>query len=229
MPKKLICLIIVLCHLSSIFAMEEDRGKDFSAVKQPIWETNKSNITIDDFEKYFFLKVILKEECHKELLERFNNFLNQCLVNDDAINKLSVFIIDSLGEQVRYKNDYGNNVGLLLSSMRLLIQLKKFNVDIQDKVCNTALHHVCECGDVVIDLVKLLIENGANINAKNALNFTPLMYAAKNNNWGMVKLLIDHSAGIDEKNDKGETALILISFWGYSDIAQILIQAGALI
>ena len=47
------------------------------------------------------------------------------------------------------------------------------------------------------DIVKLLIENGADVNEKNALGWTPLGSAAYFGYTDVVKLLIEKGADID--------------------------------
>jgi ankyrin repeat protein len=80
-----------------------------------------------------------------------------------------------------------------------------------------------------IDIVKLLIETGADINAKNYNGYesTPLMYALVAEHLEVVKLLIKAGANVNAKNIWGETALFLASRKGYEDIIKILIEVGA--
>ncbi|PWF94104.1 ankyrin repeat domain-containing protein [Spiroplasma poulsonii] len=86
-----------------------------------------------------------------------------------------------------------------------------------------------------IDIVKLLIENGAEINfgvttwvnyVKNA-NSTPLILASQNGHTEIVKLLIENGAEINHKNQFGNTPLILASQNGHTEIVKLLIENGA--
>ena len=63
----------------------------------------------------------------------------------------------------------------------------------------TALHFVAKNGSV--EDVKALIENGANINAKNAYNKTPVVIAAENKNLDVVKFLFVNGAVLINKED----------------------------
>ncbi len=55
-----------------------------------------------------------------------------------------------------------------------------------------------------IRLVKLLLENGANVNYVNALGNTPLLLLCKNyNNLEMLKLLLEYGADLSIKDEKG--------------------------
>jgi ankyrin repeat protein len=57
------------------------------------------------------------------------------------------------------------------------------------------------------DIVRLLLEKGADINARNAENQTALMYAAWSVDAGIVRLLIERGADIEACSKGGTTAL----------------------
>jgi ankyrin repeat protein len=57
-----------------------------------------------------------------------------------------------------------------------------------------------------IDLVKKLVEYGADINEKSN-GLTPLMMAARYNKVEIIKFLLDHGARLKEKNENGISAL----------------------
>ncbi|ORX65883.1 ankyrin, partial [Anaeromyces robustus] len=57
------------------------------------------------------------------------------------------------------------------------------------------------------DLVKYLIEHGADINKENEDGKTPLFWACESGNEDLVKYLIDLGADINKENEKGETPL----------------------
>lgn len=58
------------------------------------------------------------------------------------------------------------------------------------------------------EIVKLLIDNGADVNAKTNFNSTALHYAVINgNSIENIKFLIDNGADVNAKNYEGKTAL----------------------
>ena len=57
----------------------------------------------------------------------------------------------------------------------------------------------------------MLIDNGANIEAKDNDGFTPLLCAIENDNIDTTKLLIEMKANIEANTDCDETPLILTS------------------
>ena len=59
-----------------------------------------------------------------------------------------------------------------------------------------------------IDFVKLLIERGADVNAKDANGNMPLNYAAQFDNLEVISLLLDKGANINAQNKFGITPLM---------------------
>lgn len=59
-----------------------------------------------------------------------------------------------------------------------------------------------------LDIVELLIEKGAKVNAKTKYNWTPLIYATRLGNLNIVKLLIEKGAEVNVKDNKNWTPLI---------------------
>lgn len=77
------------------------------------------------------------------------------------------------------------------------------------------------------EIAKLLISRGANVNATDYLNRTPLHYATKEKATKVAEVLISNGANIDAKTTKGWTPLFEASRWESFDIMDMLIQAGA--
>ena len=71
---------------------------------------------------------------------------------------------------------------------------------------------------------KLLLENGADVNAKNKFGETALMRAKTAE---QTKLLIDHGADVNAKDKYGRTALMFAADRGNIEQIKLLIDAGA--
>jgi ankyrin repeat protein len=77
------------------------------------------------------------------------------------------------------------------------------------------------------EILKLLIENGADINYTCYEGWTALYSAVFFGRLEVVKLLIEHGADIDKPTDNGWTPLHTAAFSGHIDIAKLLIENGA--
>ena len=75
----------------------------------------------------------------------------------------------------------------------------------QDREEQTPLHLAVEDGD--INLAKLCLDKGANVNAHKVNMSTPLHLAANGGDLDIVKMLIEHDANIEAKNASQETPL----------------------
>lgn len=78
------------------------------------------------------------------------------------------------------------------------------------------------------DIVKYLIDNGANVNIKKGRHkSTALHVAAYNGCNSVLQLLLDNGANIDEANSQGETPLMHALEQGHIEIALFLIEHGS--
>ena len=89
----------------------------------------------------------------------------------------------------------------------------------------TSLYLVVEEGK--LDVVKFLIEKGANVNAKCKNDYTPLCIAAEKGKLDVVKFLIEKGANVDKKNKNGWTPLHVAAKEGILDVVKYLTENGA--
>jgi len=72
----------------------------------------------------------------------------------------------------------------------------------------------------------LLLEHGANVNARDDEGVTVLMYAANMGNVRAAKILLENGANINDVSNAGQTALIIAAARGF-DIVNLLLEYGA--
>ena len=77
-----------------------------------------------------------------------------------------------------------------------------------------------------IDICKILIEHGADVNAKTRVGRTALHNAVQNGNLELVKLLIAHGADVNAKNDVGWTAEYIAQMEGYEELEEYFAGLG---
>jgi ankyrin repeat protein len=82
------------------------------------------------------------------------------------------------------------------------------------------------CAISAVDLAELLINHGANVNAKQMNGVTPLHSAAHIGQTKLAKLLIDHGADIHAKTDNGQTPLLMAMEKNFQEMAELLIKHG---
>ena len=110
-----------------------------------------------------------------------------------------------------------------LDTVRFLVEQGQANVNAQDNIGKTALHHasVCPSG---LTVVKYLVEEGhANVNAKDNIRDTPFLYAGAEGRLEILRLCLKAGANLKDTNRYGGTALIPAAQNGYPEtVAELL-------
>ena len=77
------------------------------------------------------------------------------------------------------------------------------------------------------DIVSLLLDKGADVNAQDADGYTALSIASRNGHTEVVKLLLDKGADVNVQDADGDTALIWASRNGHTEVVKLLLDKGA--
>ncbi|MGD1948334.1 MAG: ankyrin repeat domain-containing protein [Leptolyngbyaceae cyanobacterium] len=79
-----------------------------------------------------------------------------------------------------------------------------------------------------LSVVNLLLSAGSNVNARNQVNYTALLYAVEADRREVILTLLDHGAPTDASicNRYEETILLLVARQGHTDIVERLVRQG---
>jgi len=119
--------------------------------------------------------------------------------------------------------------------VEFLIETLKASISLRDRYGWTALHHAARNGHARV--VQLLLQHGADPNTRDANSCSALMLAAEAGHANVVATLLQtiQSSGKEEtssldleaRSSQGDTALTLSCYGGHSEVALLLIDAGA--
>jgi len=115
-----------------------------------------------------------------------------------------------------------NTTQLMLQKPNLNINYKK--TDGWDKGYSS-LHQACILGH--LEVVKLLLNKGADVNIQDDLGVTPLHHACYKGHIVIVQVLLDFGASCNITSNYSETSLHKACKLGYIEIIEILLDHGA--
>ncbi|KAL7755373.1 hypothetical protein ACKLNR_014471 [Fusarium oxysporum f. sp. zingiberi] len=76
------------------------------------------------------------------------------------------------------------------------------------------------------EIVKLLLEKGANVEVNDNRGCTPLLWAAAEGHEAVVKLLLEKGANVEAKDNCGRTPLQVATDYGHEAMATLLLRTG---
>ena len=109
-----------------------------------------------------------------------------------------------------------------IETLRYLVCLPEVDVNYRHAGNYTALH--CAVDEKPrTDVLQVLIDAGADIDAKNNEGRSPLHSACASGALDVVKMLVEAGAGVRATNDRGETCLILAARNGHTETVRYLV------
>ncbi|XP_034251058.1 ankyrin repeat domain-containing protein 17 isoform X2 [Thrips palmi] len=106
--------------------------------------------------------------------------------------------------------------------------LLAMNANVEDRGIKgdcTPLMEAASAGHV--DIVKLLINHGADVNAQSSSGNTPLMYGCAGGYSEVVKVMLEAGANVEDHNENGHTPLMEAASAGKVAVAKVLLDHGA--
>ncbi|RNF10991.1 ankyrin [Trypanosoma conorhini] len=140
-----------------------------------------------------------------------------------AFSLENVNLVNADGYTPLYYASMKKNVGRRTVEQLLFLGAQ---VDLKGQDGETPLY--IACFNSKIEVVQLLLENGANVNAKNGRDEeTPLHVTARTGNCAILDILVGRGAKLDVQNVRGETPLYLAAKAGLHNAVYHLMNAGA--
>jgi ankyrin repeat protein len=99
------------------------------------------------------------------------------------------------------------------------------NVNVTDDYSWTPLMRACRRG--YLEVVNLLLDKGADLEAKDQYGATALIIASSEFRVDVVKMLLDKGADVNTKDRNGWTALMWATSMGHMQIVKLLQSHGA--
>jgi hypothetical protein len=97
---------------------------------------------------------------------------------------------------------------------------KLINLPSSDKMKSVPLHLAIQNNR--FEIAKVLLENGADVNARNDHGMTPLHLAAQSGDVELAQMLLSHNARKDIRDHWGQTALMYATKGRHPEIAKIV-------
>jgi len=198
---------------------------DIQSLINKIMKTSKKRLLYIIFERYYFYD---------------NEFIINLLMHYK--NQKSVSLIDLEEDMKKYKIIYCDEkccsssyiVGTFLNgtiqkgNIYLIKYLLKLGIKINPSLDEnnwTALHHACKYGQE--NILKYLIERGADINRKTRERYTTLQIAIEYKQENIAIYLIEHGANVNEKTHDNDYPLHMAILFKQENVAKCLIEHGA--
>ncbi|CAE8612025.1 unnamed protein product [Polarella glacialis] len=86
---------------------------------------------------------------------------------------------------------------------------------------------IAACSSGHLEVVRVLLEQGADVKAAATDGFTPIFEACANGHFGVVELLLQHTADASQVLQDGTSPLLLASLHGHKETAALLLSHGA--
>ncbi len=157
-------------------------------------------------------------------------------IKEKNIDKVKKLISDGINIDMKGESGFAPLMQAVFENNReILLLLIENNASLNDKTTDERFEGLSALAFAALygykEMSQILLENGADINSTDGLDFTPLMHAAENGHLEVVKLLFDYKPDINARNWQGKTALMLATMkvWKQigSKIIQLLLENGA--
>src|SRR3990172_10442231 len=208
--KKFLIFAVSIYHLGNIFTMQQKQGAQISV--GPIRRLERlaaarlidtGNIPQEETTPHAIKDIIAHERSLRTALDAHDN---------NPTNALLAYLRTIQAQQL-INSDLIQN---------LLAYEMKRNAH---QPIETTLQRLAEEGNNL--LINILLDHGADIEARDNNDFTSLHYAAFNGHQVTVAFLLDHGANIEARDNQGVTPLHIAALDGHQATVALLLDRGA--
>jgi hypothetical protein len=148
--------------------------------------------------------------------------MNLSKVTRNCIHLQPLMMNVKLGRRGRTQLHFCAENGLT-SSVKRLLSIRNINVNVkEDEYGETPLHDAALNGH--IEIARLLLQNGADVNANDNFGYTPLHDAASHGHVNILHLLVETGADLEAQDNYGSRALHYAAYNGNLPFIQELIS-----
>lgn len=181
---------------------------------------NLFTMTIKGFQHEFYMRIgrfFLKYNGHEQgdiNINNGNNFTNVNIINDNFVNANA---IDA------------NNTHIVIDINNNQVDISDVNVEIIDENGMTPLF----CKNNTVEMAKIFIDKGADVNHVDNLGMTPLLYAINDLHIDMIELLLNNNANINQITtnmfgDNRTPIKYALKFCKNMDVIQLLLNFNSI-
>ncbi len=174
---------------------------------------------------FFAITMLLLVSVASPAQEIFDAIKNKDLAKVKALIEQNPQVIN----QMDIRNLSPLHHALTVKSLELVLLLieNKADVNIAGRLGRTPLLWAISVVENSTDMISVLIDVGAQIEAKDSFGYTPLVYAAQRGNADVVNLLLSKNADIPIEPPNGRRLLSFCAQNGLKDLLKKAIEKGA--
>ena len=176
------------------------------------------------------INVLLKNRADLDIANADGDTCLHVVARGDYVKEIIHTLVNH-GANVNTKNMF-NETPLMKANKKGNINVTKelLNAGADHKIIdgygNTWIHWAID-GGYRQELIRTMIDHGADVNAMNEHNETAIMTACRTGNVDALELLLSVGANVNAMNKHGETALMTACKNGHVDAIELLLSVGA--